>query len=84
MYWNSRQEAAAWNAGAAQIQAERAMAAEQERDALVGIMARLKNENDQLREENRRIYAELDRQRQELATLNQGLPWPGYSEEWRP
>lgn len=84
MYWNGRPEAAAWNAGAAQIQAERAMAAEQERDALVGIMARLKSENDQLRDENRRLYAELDRQRQELATLNQGLPWPGYSEEWRP
>ena len=80
MYWNSRPEAAAWNAGAAQIQAERAMAAEQERDALVGIMARLKSENDQLRDENRRLYAELDLQRQELATLNQGLPWPGYSE----
>ena len=80
MDWNGRPEAAGWNAGAAQIQAERAMAAEQERDTMVGIMARLKNENDQLRDENRRLYAELDRQRQELATLNQGLPWPGYSE----
>lgn len=50
---------AAWNAEAARVQANRAMKAEQERDALVGAVARLSGELAQREQEIAELRAQL-------------------------
>lgn len=59
---------AAWNAEAARIQAERAMRAEQERDSLVAVVARLSRELEARDEEIRQL-------RMALAAEGESFPW---------